>query len=166
MKKYFLLSVFLFAGSAKAQLKIPRYLFSNVSKVSIDESAIQYNHDIFQFFYDSTFSLTSYNTIGKCYITKVEKSGRYLISGDTLFLNDAISQYYPLMKEKNYGVELAKDIELKLFPARITLGKDEDKYVSYLNNPRKIYVMKFSEVTALEKRYQADTKEWLKFLCY
>jgi hypothetical protein len=166
MKKYFLLSVYLFAGSIKAQFKIPRYSFSSTSKVSIEQSAIQYNHDIFQFFYDSTFSLISYNTIGKCYIIKTERYGRYLKSGDTLFLKDSISQYYPLTKEKNYSVELANDMELKLFPARIILGKDVDEYISYLNHSRKIYVMKYSEITALEKRYQADTKDQLKFFCY
>jgi hypothetical protein len=131
-KILFVLFICIFSNRLIAQNKIPVYIFQldnnyHQSFCGLDRSWESYKTIIFQFFEDSTFTLTSCKAIPSFIPGKIKTThkGRYTQQGDTLFLNDFISRAYPFMKEQNHFKELAKEDLLELFPQRSSLRKEE-----------------------------------------
>jgi hypothetical protein len=138
-----------------SQFKIPVYVIGS-KNLNLDSSN---NIQVFQFFSDSTFSLVNYHSI-RYNIFKSETRGRYLKNGDTLFLNDASSFFFPFIKEKNPYKELSKDERMQLYPARIIMQFLKSEYTSYLNIPQKIYTNTYLAVVELDKMYKIKQKHY------
>jgi len=138
-----------------SQIKIPVYIVGS-KKLNLDSSN---NIKVFQFFSDSSFTLVSYHSI-KYNIYRLETRGRYSKRGDTLFLNDASSIFFPFTKEKDHYKELSKDEGMQLYPAKVILQYAECQYVSYLNISQKIYVSTYWAAVELDKQYKQKQKHY------
>src|SRR5947208_4284118 len=90
---------FFFTCSLFSQLKIP-ILGLHLQKCN--GVMAEDNNIVFQFFYDSTFTLTEYSSVSRLFyqIRKTEIKGNYVQKGDTLFLNDESSRFFPFIKDK------------------------------------------------------------------
>jgi hypothetical protein len=160
-KILFILFVFVFSNRLTAQNKLPVYIFqldnnSYRSFCGLDKAYESYKTIIFQFFEDSTFTLTSYNLNFSITSRKIKTidTGRYTQQGDTLFLNNSISKAYPFIKEQNHFKELAKEGGLELFPAKIIFTQSGAQYFSYLNIPRKLRLVQYPYIAKLEMDYE------------
>jgi hypothetical protein len=144
-----------FTGVSFSQLKFPVYILGSGDFRLSGSNEIS----VFQFFSDSTFTLTNYRNL-RYKIIKSELRGNYLKHQDTLFLNDSLSKFYPFVKEKNYYKALEKDKKLQQFPALIIIGKEKNTFVSYLNIPREIKIIEYSSFRKLEKEYDQKNREY------
>jgi hypothetical protein len=143
--------IFLFNYKGFTQVKFPVYIFG-LYRGGLDGDTE--NH-ILQFFPDSTFTVTNYKMTAPVYlaISKSELKGKYTKLGDTLFLSDSASKFYPFIKESNTLFALVKNRQLQLFPAKIILEKDKAQYVSYIGTPMEIKILKYSAVAEIEAMY-------------
>ena len=139
----------------RSQIKIPVYVIGS-QKLNLDSSN---NIAVFNFFTDSTFSLLSYHS-DKYDIYKSEFRGRYTKQGDTLFLNDPGSIFFPFTKEKNHYKELSKDEKMALFPAKIIMKNGGSQYTSYLNISRYIYISSYWAAIQLDEQYKQKQKHY------
>jgi hypothetical protein len=166
-KILFVLFICIFSNRVTAQNKIPVYIFqldnnSYRSFCGLDKSWESYKTIIFQFFEDSTFILTS-SRIKTSYSPteiKTARTGRYSQKGDTLFLNDSISNAYPFIKEQNQFKELAKEDLLELFPAKIILTQSGAQYFSYLNISRKLRLVQYPYIAKLEMDHEQGARNF------
>ncbi len=159
-KSALILFVSLYVCVSWAQIKTPIYTLG-VNKQNCYDSLIEFDNIVFQFFADSTFTLTQYIVQGRYdyNIRSLTTEGEYLIKGDTLILNDSSSRFFPFVQEKNYFPLLGKDNQLSLFPAKVILNKDESQYISYLNRPKNIKLLDKCYIKKLESIYERKTKE-------
>ncbi len=137
-----------------SQIKYPAYIFG-LCKGGYDGDR---ENNVIQFFSDSTFTLTNYFRTGGCYggstVAALHYNGRYSKLGDTLLLNDSSSVFYPLIKENNSFVALAKQSYLQLYPAKIVLQKNKAEYISYLGISSVLELLNYSSLAEIEKMYQ------------
>lgn len=156
MRFKFIATIFICICSFESlsQTKYPVYILG--SKILNLDSTMSIQ--VFQFFSDSTFSLINYQT-RRHNISKSETKGRYWRQGDTLFLNDANSIFYPSGKN-NYIKDLAEDERMQLFPAKIIMQKEESQFASYLNIPKKIYTSAYGAIIKLDQEYKRKQKRY------
>ena len=166
-KILFVLFIFAFSTRLTAQNKLPVYIFQldykwNGAFCGLDKSYQSYKSIIFQFFKDSTFTLTSNKMIPSFFSIEIKAThkGRYTQQGDTLFLNGSISKIYPFIKEQNHFKELAKEDVLELFPAKIVLSQSGAQYFSYLNIPRKLRLVQYPYVAKLEMDHEGELRKY------
>ncbi len=152
-----------------AQIKVPTYIFGMISHKCGEGIPSYGGTGFFQFFADSTFTLTSYRVVSKYFYRaeKTERKGKYIKLADTLFLRDSASIGYPFIKDTIHYAALGKDEDLQLYPAKIILAKDKDTYIikatylSYLNIPRELKSLDFLCVINLQMDYARSLMERL-----
>jgi len=157
----FAIILFLSSSYSFAQIKVPTYIFGRADEEFSGAIHKGGGTEFFQFFADSTFTLTKYSSVSKYFyqIKKNEHRGKYVKTADTLFLIDSASIGYPFTKDSSHFNALVKDVALRLYPAKIVLTKDKDTFITkatyliYLNISRKLKSLDLLNIINLEMEY-------------